>query len=90
MRIAPSVICLLRWFPKEAVEVPEASHLDVILYSREQIVKESQSLTHGEPYEIPDIPWGVISVKGQMEVDAPVALLYNGCRTRKPRCSRSR
>jgi hypothetical protein len=34
-----SSLCLCRWFSAKDVEVPEAAFLDIILYSREQLVK---------------------------------------------------
>lgn len=41
-----------------------AKYLDIILYSREQIIKENEAL--GNPTEDPDeTPWGIISVKAQ-------------------------
>lgn len=42
--------------------------LDVILYSREQIMKEHAAMpSKGSPDAIPDAPWGIISVKAQDE-----------------------
>jgi hypothetical protein len=42
--------------------------LDVILYSREQIIKELAALpSKGNIAEIPDVPWGIISIKAQNE-----------------------
>jgi hypothetical protein len=42
---------------------PDAEWLDIILYSREQIVKENEA-TGTEPPKY-DASWGIISVKGQ-------------------------
>ena len=41
--------------------------LDVILYSREQLVKERDATGRAEAAPLPDAPWGVISVKAQDE-----------------------
>jgi hypothetical protein len=42
--------------------------LDVILYSREQILKELEAMPgKGNPDDIPDVPWGIISIKAQDE-----------------------
>jgi hypothetical protein len=58
-----------RWFPEAAVQpVPEAKHLDLILYSREQLLKEyaampSKAAGGGEvdPEQLlPNVPWGII------------------------------
>ena len=35
-----------RWFPAEAVTAPVAQFLDVILYSREQLLKEYEALPY--------------------------------------------
>jgi hypothetical protein len=57
---------LERWFPKEKIDVPVAEYLDIILYSREQILSESAAMneefTLGE-----NIAWGIVSVKAQLE-----------------------
>ena len=62
---------LSRWFPAEAVETPEARMLDVILYSREQVVQERAAQEGLSPEEaeaaVPQAPWGIISVKAQDE-----------------------
>eukprot|EP00039_Didymoeca_costata_P020176 m.340326 g.340326 ORF g.340326 m.340326 type:complete len:200 (+) comp19239_c0_seq1:173-772(+) len=55
---------LLRWFPKEKVPMSEATHLDVILYSREQIIKENKAMGN-EAISEETAPWGIISVKPQ-------------------------
>ena len=56
-----------RWIPSTKVEVPEAKMLDIILYSREQILKEKESLPSEDKLdEIPDVPWGIISIKAQV------------------------
>ena len=55
-----------RWFPADEVTVPEAKFLDVILYSREQLVKEYEAMPgKGDPASLPAAPWGIISIKAQ-------------------------
>lgn len=57
-----------RWFPAVEVTVPEAKFLDVILYSREQLVKEYEAMPgKGDPTSLPAAPWGIISIKAQDE-----------------------
>jgi len=61
---------LTRYFAKELVPggwaaLPTAKYLDVILYSREQIDKETAAT--GAATQESRAPWGVISVKGQDE-----------------------
>jgi hypothetical protein len=63
---------LARWFPRESVkeQIKEAKFLDIILYSREQIQKESEEFTcqnSNEQENVDDIPWGIISIKAQDE-----------------------
>jgi Protein of unknown function (DUF3228) len=59
---------LCRWVPSDKITVPEAKFLDVILYSREQILKELAAMPgKGDPTDIPDVPWGIISFKAQDE-----------------------
>ncbi|KAG2452022.1 hypothetical protein HYH02_003060 [Chlamydomonas schloesseri] len=60
---------LTRWFCSADVEVPEAKYLDIILYSREQLVKEYDAMPTkaGAGEELPPSPWGIISVKAQDE-----------------------
>jgi len=63
---------LSRWFDKDDVagQVPEAKMLDVILYSREQIQKEYEAMPAGDKAhggDVPDAPWGIISIKAQDE-----------------------
>lgn len=58
---------LVRWLdaavlPLEGLD--DASHLDVILYSREQIRKENADM--GKPSNDETAPWGIVSVKPQM------------------------
>ncbi|GLC42260.1 hypothetical protein PLESTB_000648900 [Pleodorina starrii] len=60
---------LTRWFSATDVEVPEAKFLDIILYSREQLIKEYEAMPTkaGAGEGLPDAPWGIISVKAQDE-----------------------
>jgi hypothetical protein len=61
--------------------VPEAKHLDIILYSREQLLQEYKALPTkaaaaavgpaDDESLLPNVPWGIISVKAQ--VNAGVA-----------------
>ena len=73
---------LSRWFPKELIggsdAAGEATFLDVILYSREQIRKENAAM--GEDSGS-DAPWGIVSVKPQ-DVDyelpmQPITMMRN-------------
>lgn len=67
-RSANELPVLQRWFPQSAVEAPVARMLDVILYSREQLVKERAATGRADTSEaLPDAPWGVISIKAQDE-----------------------
>jgi Protein of unknown function (DUF3228) len=61
---------LVRYFPKELilsqnVQLPTASYLDIILYSREQIQKENKAQGQESIPDQNDIPWGIISIKAQ-------------------------
>ncbi|GAX79916.1 hypothetical protein CEUSTIGMA_g7356.t1 [Chlamydomonas eustigma] len=60
---------LTRWFRCSDVEVPVAKYLDLILYSREQLVKEYEAMPvgKGRPEDLPNVPWGIISIKAQDE-----------------------
>ena len=59
---------LTRWFQASDVEAPEATHLDVILYSREQLELERAAVpSKSERPPLPNAPWGIISVKAQSE-----------------------
>eukprot|EP00775_Hariotina_reticulata_P008290 gene8290-8477_t len=67
---------LTRWFPEAAVQpVPEAKHLDIILYSREQLLQEYKAMPTkaaaagpADPESLlPKVPWGIISIKAQNE-----------------------
>lgn len=60
---------LSRWFQLQDVQpVPEAKFLDCILYSRDQLMKEYEAMPEkGDPADLPEAPWGIISVKAQDE-----------------------
>ena len=61
---------LSRWFDAADLgELPAAKMLDVILYSREQIIKEYAAMPAGDKGfgEDPPAPWGIISIKAQDE-----------------------
>jgi hypothetical protein len=79
--VAPdSQACVLRlrWFSAADVEVPEAKFLDVILYSREQLVQEYEAMPgKGDPAALPPAPWGIISIKAQDEdFETPMQVCY--------------
>lgn len=72
---------LVRWFPVGSVEAPLATHLDLILYSREQIIKESEAMGRDVEEAKDEAPWGLISIKAQL-VDyeipmTPITMLRN-------------
>jgi hypothetical protein len=56
---------LTRWIPADKIEAPVAKFLDVILYSRAQIIEEHAAM--GDGASVPDTPWGIISVKAQVK-----------------------
>ena len=67
-RSAAELPVLTRWFPADQVAIPDAAFLDVILYSRDQLVLERSTMASKEerpPAPLPHAPWGIISVKGQ-------------------------
>jgi hypothetical protein len=53
--------CLVRWFPRARVEAPLASHLEVILYSREQLLKEGYVI---------ETAWGIVAILASMSGEA--------------------
>eukprot|EP01095_Lingulamoeba_sp_RSL-Kostka_P005480 TRINITY_DN1681_c0_g1_i1.p1 TRINITY_DN1681_c0_g1~~TRINITY_DN1681_c0_g1_i1.p1 ORF type:complete len:206 (-),score=73.02 TRINITY_DN1681_c0_g1_i1:213-830(-) len=60
---------LERWFPRELLEennyvIPKGEWLDIILYSKEQILIESRAMNEPEDQES---EWGIVSVKVQQE-----------------------
>lgn len=61
---------LSRWIPATVIDVPKATMLDVILYSREQIIAERVAQGDEEEAvrkELPEASWGIISIKAQDE-----------------------
>ena len=48
---------------------PETKMLDIILYSREQLIKERDAMASKQEAkpDMPDAPWGIISIKAQDE-----------------------
>mmetsp|Transcript_4303 Transcript_4303/g.8239 ORF Transcript_4303/g.8239 Transcript_4303/m.8239 type:complete len:257 (+) Transcript_4303:246-1016(+) len=61
---------LTRFFPKDLVisddkPLPKAKYLDLILYSREQIMKENESMGKENSEEMNSVPWGIVSIKAQ-------------------------
>ncbi|HET7409247.1 MAG TPA: DUF3228 family protein [Paracoccaceae bacterium] len=58
---------LERWF--EDVEAPVANWLDVILYSREQLVAEAADYPDGGA--VPACDWGIVSIIGTLEPREP-------------------
>lgn len=55
---------MIQYVERGSITVPKATHLDVILYSREQIIKENEAMGSSPPDT--DARWGIISVKGQL------------------------
>lgn len=58
---------LERWF--EGVEAPRAAWLDVILYSRAQLLAEAADYPDVAP--VPDRDWGIVSIIGALEQVEP-------------------
>jgi len=56
---------LTRHFPAEKVPATVAEYLDIILYSKEQIQKESKDMGTVDPDAEVDYDWGIIYVKPQ-------------------------
>lgn len=51
------------------METEKAKYLDLILYSREQLVKEHEAMPGKGPSDsLPDAPWGIISIKPQVSI----------------------
>lgn len=78
---------LTRWFSTSELpggKVPVAESLDIILYSREQLVKEYDDMpsAKGSSNDLPEgVPWGIISIKAQNEMHEtpmqPITMLRN-------------
>jgi hypothetical protein len=56
---------LIQYLDRLEYPPPLATHLDVILYSREQVIKENLAMGVTPPPE-DSAPWRIISVKGQL------------------------
>lgn len=54
-----------RWF--EDIEAPIAAHLDIILYSHAQLVREAQDF----PDDVPTCAWGIVSILGTLSAEEP-------------------
>ena len=54
-----------RFFPIEKMESKKANFLDIILYSKEQIMKENLAMNLENPNKEIDYDWGIISIKPQ-------------------------
>jgi len=73
-RSANELAVLTRWFHVKdlfgdnAEDIKTSKMLDIILYSREQLVKEREATGKADPNRpLPDAPWGIISIKAQDE-----------------------
>lgn len=58
---------LERWF--EGLEAPIAAHLDVILYSHAQLMKEAAEFPEEQP--VPECDWGIVSIIGTLSPVEP-------------------
>lgn len=58
---------LERWF--EGLEAPIAEYLDVILYSRDQLLKEAADFP--EEGDVPECDWGIVSIIGTLSPAEP-------------------
>lgn len=63
------------------VTASKAKYLDIILYSREQIIKENEATGMPDPHKDLDYDWGIVSVKPQ-DVDyecpmQPITMMRN-------------
>lgn len=67
---------LSRYFPADYVKGAECTWLDLILYSREQIVKENAA-TGKRVGELDPAPWRLISIKAQDVPFVPLCLPWN-------------
>lgn len=72
-RTAHELPVLVRYVPKEllltaGISIPDATVLDLILYSREQIAEEYKSMGRQNTESlIPNAEWSIISIKPQTE-----------------------
>ena len=61
---------LARWFDRKALEetgcnIPKAKYLDIILYSKDQIVEENKATGMPDEFKDVDYDYGIISIKPQ-------------------------
>lgn len=55
---------LTRWF--EGLEPPRATHLDLVLYSYDQLVQESAGKPESER-DVPEAAWSIVSINGELQ-----------------------
>ena len=55
---------MIQWLDRNEYPPPVALFLDIILYDRNQITKEYEAMGQISPDT--SVPWGIISVKGQL------------------------
>ncbi|KAF4319016.1 hypothetical protein BBO99_00006869 [Phytophthora kernoviae] len=72
---------LNRWFPSHSVTPTVAEYLDIILYSREQIIKENEAVAVPANPLHENAAWGIVSIKSQ-DVDyelpmKPITMMRN-------------
>ena len=69
---------LSRWF-EFPIEMPAAKYLQIILYSKDQLIKESQS--RGENIDLDLTDWNIIAILGQnsgiIEPMSPITMMRN-------------
>jgi len=58
---------LERWF--EGLDAPRATHLDVILYSHDQLVAEAADFPGDQ--DVPDCDWGIVSIIATLSPSEP-------------------
>lgn len=72
---------LVRFFSKDDLKPQKAKYLDIILYSKEQVLKEKVAVKDKDPNEDIDYEWAVVSVKAQDSTDEismePITALRN-------------
>jgi hypothetical protein len=56
---------LKRWFEGSDIKLPKAEFLDIILYSKDQIQQENESMGNTDPNKDIDYDWGIVSIKAQ-------------------------
>jgi hypothetical protein len=67
---------LIQYIDRNRLAPPAATYLDIILYSRDQIIKENVAM--GDTPPDTDAPWGIISVKGQLcDFELPMQVQYS-------------